>query len=89
MKQKWISTKDRLPTEEDANEGGYVLAVFSVADYANCWNWSDVARHPEVFPYWMPVPESPKTEWHERRKSLDEQQSKRGKGRKRTCSETS
>ena len=88
MKQKWISTKDRLPTEEDVNEGGYILAVFGIADYANCWNWSDVARHPGVFPYWMPVPESPKTEWHERRKLFDEQQSKRGKGRKRTCSET-
>lgn len=56
--QEWISVNDRLPTEEDAIEGGFVLA--NTEEKVIIVLWSDVCRFSEFVTHWMPMPEPPK-----------------------------
>lgn len=60
--QTWISVKDRLPTREDANETESILAISKDEKYVGRWIWDIVARWPDEFTYWMPIPQPPKGE---------------------------
>ena len=60
--QEWISVKDRLPTREDANETESILAINKDEKYVGRWIWDIVARWPNEFTYWMPLPQPPKGE---------------------------
>ena len=59
--QEWISVKDRLPIEEDAINGGFVLA-YTAENKVIIALWSDVCRFSEFVTHWMPLPEPPKGE---------------------------
>jgi hypothetical protein len=59
-KPEWISVKERLPTEEDAIEGGFVLA--NTEEKVIIALWSDVCRFNEFVTHWMPLPPFPKGE---------------------------
>ena len=61
---KWIKTADRLPTEADAGVDEEILTIYDDretrvmgTDY-----WAFVAKVPERFPYWLPVPKLPGVE---------------------------
>ena len=61
--QKWISVKDRLPTEEDASERGWVLAYSNdnrhiIADYKSVILFSHLISHWKV----LTSPQPPKGE---------------------------
>ena len=58
--QEWISVKDRLPTEEDAIDGGFVIA--NTEEKVVIALWSDVCRFNEFVTHWMPLPQPPKGE---------------------------
>ena len=61
----WISTEDRLPTEEDANKIGYVIAIMEHDGFPrSCW-YDLVVRYPHLYPYWMPLPEPPEEGSHD------------------------
>ena len=57
---EWISVKDRLPTRKDANETESILAINKDENYVGRWIWDIVARWPDEFTYWMPLPQPPK-----------------------------
>ncbi len=62
-KSDWISVKDRLPTREDAEPHGRVLAleiIGSDAYYATPI-WRLVARNSR-YTHWMPLPPLPEEE---------------------------
>lgn len=49
----WVKTADRLPTENDADGFGYVLA------WCSCVEWMEITARevmesPNAYPYWMP-----------------------------------
>ena len=53
---KWISVEDRLPTKEDADKVGHVMAIIKGDDFAQIFSWSTVAINPRGFTSWMPIP---------------------------------
>lgn len=55
----WISVKDRLPTEQDADGEGFVIAVTKKHKQSRFWFWDIVARYHNEFSYWMSVLEPP------------------------------
>ena len=55
---KWIPVSERLPIEEDAIDGGFVLA--NTEEKVIIALWSDVCRFNEFVTHWMPLPEPPK-----------------------------
>ena len=58
--QKWVPVSERLPAKKDAKViRGYVLAI-DLNRKANIWKWTEIAKHPEWFTHWMPLPEPPK-----------------------------
>lgn len=57
---EWISVKDRLPTEQDAIEGGFVLA--NTKENVIIARWSDIIKFKEFVTHWQPLPEPPKGE---------------------------
>lgn len=57
---KWISVEDRLPTKEDADKVGHVMAIIKGDDFAQIFSWNTVAINPRGFTHWMPLPEPPK-----------------------------
>ena len=64
---KWISVKERLPTDKDATEEGRVACVLSkmcgtIAGERRFYLWEAVVSNPEFFAYWMPLPEPPEEE---------------------------
>lgn len=59
-KQEWISVDERLPTKEDANEYGDVLAITYKNRRVQSWNWELVKKNSSMFTHWMPLPEAPK-----------------------------
>lgn len=61
-KQPWISTEDRLPTEEDANKMGSVIAIMEHDGFPRSWWYDLVVRYPHLYPYWMPFPKPPEEE---------------------------
>ena len=55
--QEWISTNDRMPTEDDA-ANGYVPVIYARADGVNTKTISlvdVVIKHPDLYDYWMPL----------------------------------
>ena len=59
--QEWISVKDRLPTEEDASNGGYVFA-YNTHDKVIIATYQDVIRFSDFVKYWTHLPQPPKGE---------------------------
>lgn len=64
---KWISIKERLPTEEDAPGDGRVVCVISkmagsLAGERRAYHWDMVVNHPTWFTHWMPLPSPPEGE---------------------------
>lgn len=57
----WISVEERLPTEDDGDAVGAVLAIHKAAK-KKYWHWGNVAENPYDFTCWMPLPEPPKGE---------------------------
>lgn len=60
----WVRTADRLPTEADAGVDEEIVTIYDDeetrvmgTDY-----WAYVAKVPERFPYWLPVPKLPEVE---------------------------
>lgn len=62
---EWISTKDRLPEDEQeviGCEGDYAEILYYDAEF-NEWNDANGWRVKlDKFPHWMPLPELPKEE---------------------------
>lgn len=58
---EWVRTVDRLPAEADAGYNEEVVALYRDGDTetVGCDYWKYVAKHPEYFPYWMPMPKLP------------------------------
>ena len=54
---KWIPVTERLPTKEDAIDGGFVLA--NTEEKVIIALWSDVCRFNEFVTHWMPLPKLP------------------------------
>ena len=64
--QEWISTGERMPTEDDATDG-YVAVVYAWGDGVKTKTISlvdVVIAHPDLYDYWMPLnlPQPPKGE---------------------------
>ena len=64
--QGWISTDERMPTEDDSTDG-YVAVVYTGGDGVNTKTISlvdVVISHPDLYDYWMPLnlPQPPKGE---------------------------
>jgi len=59
--QEWISVEERLPTEDDGDAVGAVLAIHKAAK-KKYWHWGNVAENPYDFTCWMPLPRPPKGE---------------------------
>ena len=59
---KWISVKDRLPTEEDAKIMGEYLPAIQKGQKPNVWKWTEVAKYPQYFTHWYALPQPPKGE---------------------------
>ena len=64
LRSGWVRTADRVPTEADAGVDEEILTIYDDgetrvmgADY-----WAYVAKVPERFPYWLPVPKLPEVE---------------------------
>lgn len=58
----WRKTEEVLPTEEDADERGNVLAVEKCGAFegsVETWEFDTVARFPDEYPIWMPLPKLP------------------------------
>lgn len=57
----WVKTADRLPTEADAEHDGEILTLYQDDETTmlGCDYWAYVAKFPEQFPYWMPIPPLP------------------------------
>lgn len=53
-----IKTADRLPTREDANADGLILA--HAFDHWTARNWEHVAARPETYPHWTPQLPTPR-----------------------------
>ena len=63
--QEWISTGERMPTQEDAP----TEYVFTAYKNENCYDvnislWDTVIAYPDLYDYWMPLslPQPPKGE---------------------------
>lgn len=56
---EWIDPKQRPPTEEDANALGFVIAADVQDRIPKLWFWEIVARFPQEFVCWMPLPPMP------------------------------
>ena len=59
-KQEWISVDERLPTKEDANEDGNVLAITRRDGCVRSWAWDWLKNYPKLFTHWTSLPEAPK-----------------------------
>lgn len=59
--QRWIPVTERLPTEEDADDDGFVFA-YTAEHKKIIARWTDVCRFSDFVTHWMPLPEAPKGE---------------------------
>ena len=59
--QRWIPVTERLPTEEEADDDGFVFA-YTIANKKIIARWTDVCRFSVLVTHWMPLPEPPKGE---------------------------
>ncbi len=64
LRSGWVKTSERLPAEADAGYNEEVVALYRDGDTetVGCDYWKYVAKHPEYFPYWMPLPKLPEVE---------------------------
>ncbi len=64
LSSPWVKTADRLPTEADAGYNEEVITFYrdGETESVSCDYWAFVAKHPEYFPYWMPIPPLPEVE---------------------------
>ena len=60
----WMKTSDRLPTEADAGVDEEILTIYDDGETRVMGTdyWAYVAKVPERFPYWLPVPKLPEVE---------------------------
>lgn len=58
---RWISVEDRPPTEDDADDNGFVVA-YTTENKKIIARWTDVRRFNEFVTHWMPLPQPPKGE---------------------------
>lgn len=57
-REKWIHSREKLPTIEDADKYRRVLVIeHGMIDLVN---YMGPHNYPDEFPYWMPLPEQPK-----------------------------
>lgn len=57
----WISVEERLPTKEDANKDGYVLAWDKYYKIPYAQRFEDLHKHLQIrFTHWQPLPSPPK-----------------------------
>lgn len=59
---QWISVEKRLPTKDDANPRDSVIAIDKTDGFARSWWYEIVARYPQEFTHWMPLPKPPREE---------------------------
>ena len=57
---KWISVEDGLPTENDADSLGFVIAWHEKTQLSVVVHWA-VARVQPKYTHWQPLPSPPKT----------------------------
>lgn len=60
----WVKTADRLPTEADAGVDEEIVTIYDDGETRVMGTdyWAYVAKVPERFPYWLPVPKLPEVE---------------------------
>ena len=58
--QEWIPAAEQLPTEADEDVSECVLAIERQDGFARRWTGRSVRNCPELFTYWMPLPQAPK-----------------------------
>lgn len=60
----WVKTADRLPTEADAGVDEEIVTIYDDGETRVMGTdyWKYVAKVPERFPYWLPVPKLPEVE---------------------------
>ena len=60
----WVKTADRLPTETDAGVDEEIVTIYDDGETRVMGTdyWAYVAKVPERFPYWLPVPKLPEVE---------------------------
>lgn len=58
--RRWISVEERLPNREDADSKGLIIAVDRESNKTKLWWFDIVAKYPQEFTHWMPLPELPK-----------------------------
>lgn len=58
-RMEWINPKQRPPTEDDANAHGFVIAADAHDLMPKLWFWEIVAKYPQEFACWMPLPPIP------------------------------
>lgn len=59
-KRRWISVEERLPNREDADPKGFIIAIDKESNKSKIWWFDIVAKYPQEFTHWMPLPEPPK-----------------------------
>ena len=61
---EWVKTTDRLPTEADAGVDEEIVTIYDDGETRVMGTdyWAYVAKVPERFPYWLPVPKLPEVE---------------------------
>ena len=57
--QNWVPISERLPTNEDAQPAGNVLAIEKHNGLVTSRVWDVVVRYSSEFTHWMPVPRLP------------------------------
>ena len=67
---KWISVKERPPTEEDGTDEGKIICVpsklyGSMAGNVRIYPWDIVASYSSLVTHWMPLPEPPEEKKHD------------------------
>lgn len=58
--QRWIPVSEQLPTEADEDVSECVLAIERQDGFTRRWAGRSVRNCPELFTYWMPLPQTPK-----------------------------
>ena len=59
---EWIDPKQRPPTEDDVDGHDFVIAADAQDFMPKLWYWDIVARYPQEFVCWMPLPPMPREE---------------------------
>ena len=61
---EWVRTADRVPTEADAGVDEEILTIYDDGEkrLMGMDYWAFVAKVPERFPYWLPVPKLPEVD---------------------------